>query len=201
MRCHSPATTPGTLSVPTSCAGLVAVLRRDRRTTRRSQRPRTPQNAPTSAESAASWSSRPWDLLVTVARIPYPATDPLSRTTHRGQVEPSQVVEVGRYLGDVTGQVDLASSREDGTRLVEVAGELGLLGPVGVVRVAHFSVRPVRDVGQSHWRLGRAGVVPPHPTGWLEPVVGQQPPPLPCHQRHRLDEIVEDGRGDEVVEV
>src|SRR4051812_32762749 len=109
------------------CAGLVAAPRQELPTTPRSPKPRTPQNAPTSAENAASWSSRPWVLLVTVARIPYPATDPLSGTTHRRQVEPAQVVEVGGHLGDVTGQVDLAGSREDGTRLVEVAGQLRLL--------------------------------------------------------------------------
>ena len=85
-------------------------------------------------------------------------------------------------------------------RLGEVVREARLRLAVAVRRVGHPPVR-VRDVVEAERRLGVAGAVAPQAGLGIEPVLGQQPPPLARDEVDRVEDEREHRLADEVVEV
>ena len=61
-------------------------------------------------------------------------------------------------------------------------------------------VRVVREIGQAQRRLDVAGTVAPEPGERVEAIGRQEAPATRCHEVDGLDDVLEDGLGDEVVE-
>src|SRR6478609_8603854 len=121
-----------------------------------------------------------------------------TRQAADGKLEPPEVVEVHVDVGLVAR---LGRRRGKNRACVgQVSGERVLAGPLVLRRVGEVAVLEAHLV-QAQGRLDRTVVVLPQTRRRLEDVVAEQAPTVTGHEPDRLDDVVGDDVGDEVVEV